>query len=449
MEHAKLNKLITFSLLSLLLFSPLLTNAAGLVPCGRTFDDPETLNIHEDRPCTICDLLVLAQNVLQFALKMAFLVIIGFIVYGGFRWIFSLGKEENLKAGQQIITNAIIGLIIILTAWLIVNTVFWVIKEMGGDDYTGTWFHIECSEFMAPFDILEDGTSGDENGEPEPETGTYKDCEFDLSAGTAACVTKTWSGIENKPDGNFCEEDSFCQKFIYKSCRVNMKTGEPFCKADVWYGSDPKPSNECDKDSECQSEWENADRLPVSNSNEMCFPTAVSKECEPGFKFNKAKCEAGENTHITKNEAISNGNGWKCEFKGNDKFTGSQINICYPPSGTLYIDCIVDTDYVSPEEQIEAKKKEIEEKYPDLDGEWKEYPIMCPEWDKNCDEAYGQAECGTQKTIKDGFCFAIEPTKLLNPPGEIYGNGWHCDFGKSDINDPSPEGKSFAYCISK
>jgi len=146
MKYKIIEKTIIFPLLALLLFTPLLTSAAGLVPCGREVDDPETLDIYEDQPCTTCDLLVLVQNVLEFALKMAFLIIIGFIVYGGFRWIFSLGKEENLKAGQQIITNAIIGLIIILTAWIIVNTVFWTIKRMGGDDYTGTWFHIECPE---------------------------------------------------------------------------------------------------------------------------------------------------------------------------------------------------------------------------------------------------------------------------------------------------------------
>jgi len=139
MKYKKLNISIIFFLL-ILLSTPILTNAAnttstaGLVPCGGP----------GEKACTVCDLLVLAQNVLEFALKMAFLIIIGFIVYGGFRWIFSLGKEENLKAGQQIITNAIIGLVIILTAWIIVNTVFWAIKQMGGDDYTGTWFHIEC-----------------------------------------------------------------------------------------------------------------------------------------------------------------------------------------------------------------------------------------------------------------------------------------------------------------
>jgi hypothetical protein len=136
-----IKELVVFTILALLLI-PVLTNAAiivqpsGLVPCGGP----------NQNECTLCDLLVLVQRVLKFALEIAFLIIIGFVVYGGFRWIFSLGKEENLKAGQQIITNAIIGLIIILTAWIIVNTIFWAIKEMGGDDYTGTWYSIECQE---------------------------------------------------------------------------------------------------------------------------------------------------------------------------------------------------------------------------------------------------------------------------------------------------------------
>ena len=134
---------------------PLTVGAAGLVPCGGP----------NEKACEVCDLLVLVQNVLEFALNMAFLIIIGFVVYGGFRWIFSLGKEENLKAGQQIITNAIIGLIIILTAWIIVNTVFWTIKQMGGDDYTGTWFHIECSEFdIFDFNVPETPNNDDSGG---------------------------------------------------------------------------------------------------------------------------------------------------------------------------------------------------------------------------------------------------------------------------------------------
>lgn len=139
-------------------FFPILIQAAGLVPCGGEGEDP----------CGLCHLLVLIQNVLHFAMEMAFLVVVVLIVYGGLRWVFSLGKEENIKAGQRIITNAMIGLVIILAAWLIVNTVFWLIAIMGGDDYTGTWYNIECEELESSVPIATQSGSG----AAEPDSAT-------------------------------------------------------------------------------------------------------------------------------------------------------------------------------------------------------------------------------------------------------------------------------------
>ena len=148
------------------LFLPLITEAAGLVPCGRSEDDLSTPR-NESSPCTTCDLLVLFQNVLKFALEIAFLIVVGFIIYGGFRWIFSAGNEVNIKAGQQTITNALIGLAIILCAWLIVNTVFWLVKTIGGADYTGTgtlpWFQLECTYPESKTD--NDGNNGNGDGD--------------------------------------------------------------------------------------------------------------------------------------------------------------------------------------------------------------------------------------------------------------------------------------------
>jgi len=410
MNINKKNTKVIYSIIALFIFLPLIAGAAGLVPCGGP----------NENACGFCDLLVLTQRVLDFALKMAFLVIIGFIVYGGFRWIFSLGKEENLKAGQQIITNAIIGLIIILTAWIIVNTVFWTIKQMGGDDYTGTWFHIECPASDNVFNAQEesnipadDEIPNDQSSEPEPELNCV-DCGGSLL------------------DGNICNEEE---------C-LSLGNCKYYNYIWPWPGGFCKPNQDIDDD----EEW--GDSTTISSPNQKCIAIEYSFKCEDGSKLNKSKCEPGEHTTTIEDYITSDGKGRYCQFVGNAS-VGSEINPCYPPSGTLYIDCIVDPDYIPLEEQIEAKKNEIEEKYPDLDGEWEEYPITCPEWDPNCDEAYGAAECSMQEEIKDGFCFAIEPTKLLNPPGEIMGKGWHCDFGKTNTNDPSPEGKSFAYCIPK
>lgn len=115
---------------------PLMAKTAGLVPCGGA----------NEKECTACDLVVLFQNVLDYALVLAFTIAVGFIAYGGIRLIFSAGNDANIKIGHKIITNALIGLVIILSAWMIVNTAFWLAKSVGGQDYTGTWFRIECVE---------------------------------------------------------------------------------------------------------------------------------------------------------------------------------------------------------------------------------------------------------------------------------------------------------------
>ncbi|OQA44511.1 MAG: hypothetical protein BWY48_00070 [Parcubacteria group bacterium ADurb.Bin305] len=103
----------------------------GLVPC-------------EGLACTVCDLLVLVQNVINFVLQLAFWICIVIIIVGAFMWMLSFGNQKNITAGQKLITNAIIGLAIVLLAWVIVHTFFWFIKEIGGFNMTGSWWHLEC-----------------------------------------------------------------------------------------------------------------------------------------------------------------------------------------------------------------------------------------------------------------------------------------------------------------
>ena len=41
------------------------------------------------------------------------------IIYGGYRWMMAAGREEELSKGKSIIRSAVIGLIIVLTAYSI------------------------------------------------------------------------------------------------------------------------------------------------------------------------------------------------------------------------------------------------------------------------------------------------------------------------------------------
>lgn len=56
-------------------------------------------------------------------LKVAGLVAVGFIILGGFQYITSRGSEEQAETGKKTLTNAIIGLVLIVLSYIIVAVV--------------------------------------------------------------------------------------------------------------------------------------------------------------------------------------------------------------------------------------------------------------------------------------------------------------------------------------
>jgi len=51
------------------------------------------------------------------------IITVAYIIYGGFRYITSAGNEEAAEAGKKTLTNAIIGLIIVIFSVVIVRIV--------------------------------------------------------------------------------------------------------------------------------------------------------------------------------------------------------------------------------------------------------------------------------------------------------------------------------------
>jgi len=84
-------------------------------------------------------------------------------------------------------------------------------------------------------------------------------------------------------------------------------------------------------------EWSNAIQYDVENPDDIiCTPIDISRECAAGFKLNKAKCEPGDDTKVIESKQIVGKEGWYCKFQG--KSSGWEL--CFPPKGTLYLDCI-------------------------------------------------------------------------------------------------------------
>ena len=106
-----------FCFVVLLVFSPFFTTQAGshdtgLVPCGSEGQDP----------CNFCHLLELGQNVIDFVVK-TLIIPLGalFIAIGGFFIMFSAGSPDKAKRGRDVIKAAILGVVIALFAWMILD----------------------------------------------------------------------------------------------------------------------------------------------------------------------------------------------------------------------------------------------------------------------------------------------------------------------------------------
>lgn len=58
---------------------------------------------------------------IEILLRIAAMVSVGFIIYGGYRYILSQGEPDNVKKAQGTILSAVIGLVITIFATAIVN----------------------------------------------------------------------------------------------------------------------------------------------------------------------------------------------------------------------------------------------------------------------------------------------------------------------------------------
>ncbi len=75
--------------------------------------------------CTLQDFLDLLYRILHLSITViAPLTVVAACVYGSFLVMLYAQDPKNLQKGKAVITNAIIGLVIVWSAWAILNTFF-------------------------------------------------------------------------------------------------------------------------------------------------------------------------------------------------------------------------------------------------------------------------------------------------------------------------------------
>jgi hypothetical protein len=117
-----------------------IASAAAFDIWAGTGKNGETCNVAAGG-CSLCDGLQVAINVVNGITTLAVVITVGMTVYGAVRMMLSGGSEQMVKDAKGIITSAVIGFVIVLCGWLIVNTFIHIIAPSGVDF---PWATIKC-----------------------------------------------------------------------------------------------------------------------------------------------------------------------------------------------------------------------------------------------------------------------------------------------------------------
>jgi len=120
----------------------------GLVPCGKSEKGPnETEGV--TKACQLCHLFVMLDGIIDFVLiDILPWIVILMILIAGIMFYFAGGNPSLLLQAKKLITSVVIGVAIILCAYLIIGTILTVLGVQSWttlDQWAGNGvFMIDC-----------------------------------------------------------------------------------------------------------------------------------------------------------------------------------------------------------------------------------------------------------------------------------------------------------------
>lgn len=122
----------------------------GIVPCGRACLDDTNPNNDECAPCSLCHVFILINRVITvFFIPLAIALVGLMAMVGGILFITAAGDPGRITKARQTITGAIVGFIIVLLSWVIVNTIV-IIGTENEAEGVGIIFGVKWNEVSCP-----------------------------------------------------------------------------------------------------------------------------------------------------------------------------------------------------------------------------------------------------------------------------------------------------------
>lgn len=159
------------------------TNSSS--PGGATGSETGLVKCGVSRDCTICDIFILVRDIFNFALGLLAALAVLSIVIGGFYVVTSAGDSGRVSEGYSIITNAVIGLLLVMSSFLLFSFVLVALGFQSAnfsaifDFQEGKIFSVKCDNASA---FNDRGTDG--GGVATPPSGP-----IDIGTLNVACLS--------------------------------------------------------------------------------------------------------------------------------------------------------------------------------------------------------------------------------------------------------------------
>lgn len=113
--------------------------------------EPSRFITCEGAGCSACNLVEMANEIIVWLFGIIFLLFAVLMTVAGFGLVTSGGNPSALNAAKDKFTNAMIGLLIVMSAWLIVDTLMQsLLKDVGEIDGFGPWATVKCQVQAEP-----------------------------------------------------------------------------------------------------------------------------------------------------------------------------------------------------------------------------------------------------------------------------------------------------------
>ncbi len=135
-----MKKIIFLTLFVLIATMPLdvVTAQSNFVPCDGV-------------DCSACDFVTMANKIIKWFFGVVFLIFAVLMTKAGFGLVTSGGSQSALDAAKSLFQNAIIGLLIVMSGWLIVDTIMRGVVGGGSTGVAagevsgwGPWSEVKC-----------------------------------------------------------------------------------------------------------------------------------------------------------------------------------------------------------------------------------------------------------------------------------------------------------------